>query len=367
MAGFDEKLLYCVRVINQHTHWLDPLKASLGLTRLAENVVLAKSRGMTREELECSANRHYVTDKLASLSAAGIDDPDVYVFLVENMGDIIAAEPISRLIKKLSPKCRLHWIVRSVFKEVVQFNPYIDDVIEVKDFEAGSELCDKKELEHGAVVVKCHLDGKGLPISHKIFRNPANPQLNEFNYLALDGLLSYYTISAGLPKIDESPIFHLASTVSCPINLPSKYMVIHCRASEQSRDWGDDNWNELVERLTSNGWDIVEIGIQKVCTIKSNHYFDLTGRKSIQVLAGVIANSVAFIGVDSGFAHIANAFKRPSVLIFGAYRGARDYHPYSGDFARSNAFVKVKPAKNQLAASVPVEDILRTLYGLMTA
>jgi ADP-heptose:LPS heptosyltransferase len=41
----------------------------------------------------------------------------------------------------------------------------------------------------------------------------------------------------------------------------------------------------------------------------------------------IIRHAVLFIGVDSGFAHVANALAIPSVLLLGRYRNFDSYLP----------------------------------------
>jgi heptosyltransferase-3 len=62
----------------------------------------------------------------------------------------------------------------------------------------------------------------------------------------------------------------------------------------------------------------------------------MCGKLSLLQLGELIRRSSGFIGIDSGPAHFANAFKCPSVILLGHYLNYKRYMPYNG-FLRENA------------------------------
>jgi len=48
------------------------------------------------------------------------------------MGDFVASEPISRYVRKEWPHARIIWMVKKYYRELVETNPEVDDVIVVK-------------------------------------------------------------------------------------------------------------------------------------------------------------------------------------------------------------------------------------------
>ena len=46
--------------------------------------------------------------------------------------------------------------------------------------------------------------------------------------------------------------------------------------------------------------------------------------------AELIRRADFFIGIDSGPAHMANAWRRPALLLFGRYYGSDAFNPYEG-------------------------------------
>ena len=49
--------------------------------------------------------------------------------------------------------------------------------------------------------------------------------------------------------------------------------------------------------------------------------------------AELIRRSTFFLGVDSGPAHMANAWRRPALLLFGRYRSSDTFNPFEGYYS----------------------------------
>jgi len=56
----------------------------------------------------------------------------------------------------------------------------------------------------------------------------------------------------------------------------------------------------------------------------------LCGKLSIIETAELVRRSAFFVGVDSGPAHMANAWRRPALLLFGRFNGSDTFNPYEG-------------------------------------
>lgn len=95
----------------------------------------------------------------------------------------------------------------------------------------------------------------------------------------------------------------------------------------------------------------------------NERFISLIDRKlSILELAYIISKAKCFIGIDSGFAHFANAFDIPSVIILGEYRLFKKYMPYSGSFATRTGSVVIQ--NDGPASFVAVEDVCKAFDAI---
>ena len=280
----------------------------------------------------------------------------VYIHCIESMGDVIAAEPISRFIKKTYPDIELKWIVKEQYADIVRYNPNIDKLILVKSLGESIDLCKKVERQNGNVVVDCHYNGRICSKSNVIHENCRNIDVDEKTYLYFGSLLESFCLTAGMKPIDETPKFYLSEDKKLDTKLPAEYIVIHCKSAEACKDWTDEKWNILIQKIINDGYNIVEIGMHSDIKVHSDKYYNCTDIHDLQKIAFIIKKSSGYIGVDSGFAHIANAFSIPAVLIFGEYKNFKRPLPYSGNY-KSKRFADIVYANRGKAENVYVDDI----------
>jgi heptosyltransferase-3 len=95
----------------------------------------------------------------------------------------------------------------------------------------------------------------------------------------------------------------------------------------QAKDWGEDNWLNLVQRLTSAlpGWRLVIVGssdesqrAEMCCSLWSGPRANLCGALSPRESAALLERAEVFVGHDSGPMHLASALGTPCVAIFSA-------------------------------------------------
>ena len=198
-------------------------------------------------------------------------------------------------------------------------------------------------------------------------RRPGSPVTRE-NYYAVGSLLDAFASLAGLPPpgewgIDLTPQLTLppsAVAAADALGLPGRFVAVHCKSNQTSRDWRDERWRELAGRLVNEQkLPVVEVGLSPVLAGAAG-VTNACGRLDVLGTAAVIARSSLFVGIDSGPAHFANALAPRGVILLGSYGRFDSYLPYSGRFAGEAAAV--------LHHDGPVADLpVETAYAACAA
>lgn len=249
--------------------------------------------------------------------------PLLTVCMLGRMGDIVAAEPAFRHLHERHPDRKFRWYTREQYGELLGFAPFLDEVVTVSGAEEYLER--KAELPEGTISYEFNFRDPRLPRSGKT--EATGPYLS---------LLAQFSREAGLEVPDETPVFHFNPAVSAP-PLPAGYAVFHCASQGRSRQWPEKYWHGLAEQFFAAGCPVVEIGMEPVLRLNHPLYVDQTGRISLQTAARIIAGARVFVGVESGFGHIANATGVFGIIITGKLRQYPDYVTYSGRFRRGEA------------------------------
>ena len=282
------------------------------------------------------------------------------VLLAEHFGDIVACEPLSAEIKKLYPYSKIYWIVRKPYRELLDFNPYIDSIIEEHSVFYSILLTKYNTFD---IFLNCHLSGlRRYNYLQKTLQNPLAISKNILtnNYFNHGNILDVFAKVSGLPTVQVSPKMYIPVAVESAINqlnLPKKFIVIHCHSNYSPKDWQIYHWEKLVSNLLSEfNYQIIEIGLKSTLNIYHSQYHNFCGKLSLLETAEVIKRANYFIGIDSGPAHLSNAVGTYGILLFGKLGDFEDYMPYSGNYQNKlNATFIVK--KGQPCSELKYDEV----------
>ena len=264
------------------------------------------------------------------------------------MGDIVTAEPIFRYLKAHHPGHRLRWYTKPAFAELLRYSPDVDEVVTVKDTAEYLKL--KKALPGDTISYELnfHAGDSGKKTAPKKSADPG----------VVPSLLEQFCVSAGLPPFDETPRFHFRPGLELPPELPERYVVFHCCSNGKSRIFPPGGWRELAKMFFAAGIPVVEIGIHPVLRSDDPLYIDRTGIIDLQLAAKIIAAAHVFVGVESGFGHVANATGTFAVIIGGKLGGCPWYNHYCGRFRRGEG-VNLVRFYDVYASKLPL-DVVKT-------
>jgi ADP-heptose:LPS heptosyltransferase len=292
----------------------------------------------------------------------------ILIGLYEHIGDIIACEPVVTYARENFKDAVIVWASKNDYCELVEAHPQIDHIFQLNSFAQWIIL---KRLIHifhfqSCRVVDLHISGKQCT-QHKMKLVKPNNGIYFSNYLN-NALLPSFSIAAGLDPIKIAPRFYLNQAKKVA-ELPTRYVVVHTSSNAAIKDWQSEKWIELANKIADLGYHVIEVGVTKNIETRTDKYLDFTGKKSLQQIAHVIASGSLFIGVDSGFAHLANALNIDGIVMIGEYKldgqVYKNYIPYTGKYKDDNhiLFAKDGPV-NTLECDVVYKAVVQKLDEL---
>ena len=269
------------------------------------------------------------------------------VLLAEHFGDIVACEPLASELKRLHPNSKIYWIVKKSYRELLDYNPNVDVIIEEYSVLYSMLLTEKNAFHY---LHNCHLSGlRRYNFLRKSLQNPLAESLNILtdNYFNYGNILEVFAKVGGLPVLDVSPKIYIPQIVEDAINqlsFPKKTIVVHCHSNYSPKDWQVYHWEKLVLNIMNQyDYNIIEIGLKSTLKVYHSEYYNLCGKLSLLETAEIIKRAEFFIGIDSGPAHFANAVGTFGFLLFGKLGDFEHYMPYSGRYeTKTNAKFIIK-------------------------
>jgi ADP-heptose:LPS heptosyltransferase len=273
-----------------------------------------------------------------------------------SIGDIVLTTPVIRCLKKQVPDAEVHFLTKQAFLPVVQHNPYIDKLHVLAH--SWELMIEELRVEKYDYIIDLHHNVKTLRLKRELnVKSYSFYKLNIQKYIYtslkinilpnvhivdryLNTLKSFdvkndgggldYFISPGEETTKKDiPASHHAGYIACVIG-----------AALGTKRWPVHKWKEFCERMDhplillggkedmANGNEIASADPVKV--------YNACGKFSINESADLVRKAKFVISNDTGLMHIAAAWKRPVISLWGNTVPSFGMYPYYGDNFLSN-------------------------------
>ena len=249
----------------------------------------------------------------------GSDRPTAVLLRPLGLGDLLTGVPAIRAVRAAVPGHRLVLATTAALQPLARLIDVVDDVLVARELEPLDWAGPPPELA-------VDLHGKG-PASHVIVAELKPERLLTFGSPGYPGPTWY---------ADEHEVHRWCRLVShCRTNGSSRMRsvvapvtgaaVVHPGAAFAGRRWPADRFAAVARHLAAAGVDVRitggpgEVALARSVAAAAGLGEDavLAGRTTSLELAAVIAGARVVVSGDTGVAHLATAYRRPSVVLFG--------------------------------------------------
>ncbi|HEY5461621.1 MAG TPA: glycosyltransferase family 9 protein [Hanamia sp.] len=270
-----------------------------------------------------------------------IPDDSTLKFLIirfSSIGDIVLTTPVVRCLRKKYPDAVIHYLTKKKFANILQSNPYLDKVLLLHDdFKITIEQLAREDYDH---IIDLHHNLRTLRIKNLIREIPFH-SFNKLNikkwiytnfkinmmphkhivdrYMATveklgvvnDGLgLDYFIPENEQVKKDDIPFSHSQG-----------YVAIAIGAAHNTKKLPVEKLQELVNKIN---YPIILLGGkedflngEKIAESDTVKIYNACGKFSLNESADIVRNAKLVISHDTGMMHIAAAFKKNILSVWG--------------------------------------------------
>ena len=277
----------------------------------------------------------------------------IAVVKLSAMGDIIHAMVALQYIKKSKPNIEIDWIVEQGFKQVLEHNPHIDNILTV-NLKAikKDKLALFKEIKKIKTYAKNNydlvIDAQGL-LKSAITAKLLGKNRAGFSKTSIrEGVASYFYKQKIEIAYDANTIDRNAKVMSEPLNLEissqmildkapflfydennaldeylskeKKNIIFIIGSTWESRNYPKEKFLEVANHLKENvlvAWGSEEEREKALWLEANSSYMRALPKINLNALKAIIAKSDLLIGNDTGPTHMAWALNIPSITIFG--------------------------------------------------
>lgn len=283
-----------------------------------------------------------------------------------SIGDIVLTSPAIRCAKMQIPGVEIHFLTKSSMKDLVIANPYIHSVHCLEDTIEGT-VAPLKKL-HFDYIIDLHHNQRtwrikramGVPAYsyNKLSIQKWLLALTKINLLPPSHVCERYLQTLlplgvtndgkGLDYFIPTSDFSVENIL--PSNFKGGYTALVIGASYKTKKMPIEKWLELLEKIKGQ---MVVVGdkadhenAQMLANAFPEKVFNACGNYSLNESALFIKESQLVISHDTGFLHVAVAFNKPTITIWGATSPLLQFEAYYAKDAHTKRMNAIVPNLN---------------------
>ena len=277
----------------------------------------------------------------------------ILVIQLKRIGDVIAMTPALRALRKLYPEAHITLLLEEhsaaiapalatqinelwLYNRGASFNLWLNLV------RRGFDLClDFTGNDRSALITFLSKAARRLgysvvakrPARSWVYTGLVQSSVREKHtvehYTDLVRFLGDIVPDGGMSLELGSSIERSAETLRREIGVPGPYIVFHPGSARQEKFWLPDRWAKVIQYAQHRLFlPCVITGGPAAAELRhtadifsslpnSSTVINLAGRIDFLLSAAIIQHAACFVGVDTAAAHVAAAFERPELVLFG--------------------------------------------------
>ncbi|MCX8020329.1 MAG: glycosyltransferase family 9 protein [Chitinophagaceae bacterium] len=288
--------------------------------------------------------------------------PKFLIIRFSSIGDIVLTTPVIRCLKKQVPDAEVHILVKEQFLPVVKHNPYLDAVHTLAH--SWELMIETLRTEHYDYIIDLHHNLRTLRVKRALRKK-------SFSYYKLNIEKYFYTAfkinvlpkvhlvdrylktlaSFGVRNDGEGLDYFISSEEEVPYSdIPTSHRAgfIACviGAAHHTKKWPVEKWKTFCRMIQHpvillGGPEDAENG-KAIASVDDIKVYNACGKFSLNESADLIRKSRLVITHDTGLMHIAAAFRKPIISLWGNTVPAFGMTPYYGNRPVPYEIVEVK-------------------------
>jgi len=265
-----------------------------------------------------------------------------------SIGDIVLTSPVVRCLKTQFPEAEVHFLTKKRNADLLQANPYIDQIQLLDD--SLSDTIQRLKLENYDYIIDLHNNFRSLNV--KLRLKAKSFSFNKLNIRKLlltrfkldtmpDGhivdrnletILPFNVVNDGkglehfIPEEDEFPLFEL------PDSFRNGYVALVLAGTYATKRMPIAKYRKLVSEsnipFVLLGGKGERASAVRILEWNSGNVVDFTGKLRINQSASLVKNAKLVIANDTGLMHIAAAFHKKILSVWGNTSPELGMYPY---------------------------------------
>jgi ADP-heptose:LPS heptosyltransferase len=262
----------------------------------------------------------------------------ILIVRFSSIGDIVLTTPVVRCLKKQLQGAEIHFLTKQKFASVIEHNPYIDKLYATGD--SLSDVLPELKQENYDYIIDLHHNLRTLKVKSTLGKKAFSfNKLNWEKFLMVNFKINklpqkhivdrYFKTVTALGVVNDqlgldyfiAEKDHILISESLPANFQNGYHVLVVGGSYYTKQIPANKLKEIcglsAKPLVLLGGPEDHIIAGQVCSSFKETTLNLCGKLNLNQSASVIQQAQTVITSDTGLMHIAAAYKKNIVSLWG--------------------------------------------------
>ena len=268
-----------------------------------------------------------------------------------SIGDVVLATPVVRCLKKQVANAEIHFLIKSNFRPIVSSNPYIDKIHYLEN--SLADIVKELKKEDFDYIIDLQHNVRSMKVKKALRKNSFSfNKLNiekwlytnlKWNKLPAIHIVDRYlqTVESFGVKNDGAGLDYFIADdervkeTDIPASHQAGYIGIVIGAALNTKKYPLHKLRELCGAIDHpvillGGLEDAEEG-EKIAAVDSIKIYNACGKYSLNESADLVRRAKMIVTNDTGLMHIAAAFKKPVISLWGNTVPEFGMYPYYGD------------------------------------
>ncbi len=280
-----------------------------------------------------------------------LDNKKILLIRLSSIGDIVLTTPVIRCIKKQCTDTEIHYLIKKNYKSILEANPYIDR-FHLFDTDL-SEIIPQLKKEKFDLIIDLHRNIRSILVIislHKKFITFNKLNIKKWIYVNfhINLLPDMHIVDRYFKAIEKTGVvndgagldFFISKENEININnLPETYhkgyIAFVIGGKQNTKKFPSHKIIEVCKKLSKpvillGGKEDYDTG-QLIVKEVENDVYNSCGKYDIAVSASIVKHADKVITNDTGLMHIAAAFHKPILSLWGNTVPEFGMYPYIKD------------------------------------
>ncbi|MGY4536790.1 ADP-heptose:LPS heptosyltransferase [Mucilaginibacter sp. UYNi724] len=259
----------------------------------------------------------------------------ILVIRFSSMGDIIYTTPVVRCLKMQLPDAEVHFLTKSAFKYIYDNNPYVDKLLLLNPT-LGETISDIKAEGYDHIIdlhnnlrtalIKLRTRIKASTYKKQTIRKWLSLKFN-LNLVPPTHLVDRYLKTVQFLGVtnDGKPIdYYIKQDYQLSILLPAShqnYVAFVIGATHFTKRMPNEKIINICRQVNAPivllGGNDVKANGEEIAAAIGTRIYNACGITTLDESVFLVSQAKSIIGFDTGLTHIAEAFDRPIISIWG--------------------------------------------------